>query len=89
MNKDDSLKQVFEDLVEHVPELKQGIDKREASARECAKKDAPFLNKPEQELVKLYEELFFNICTDELLDKCIAATAQERWNMAEPLTWFK
>lgn len=87
MNIDKSLMKVFDDMVDKVPELKEGIAKRKAAARECARKDAAILNKPEEELAKLYQELFFNICTDELLDGCIAATAQERWNVAEPLTW--
>lgn len=87
-----NLKEMFREMEKLDPELgrelKDGSDKREEAAKRCAKQDAPVLKKPEAELVKLYEQLFFNIATDELFQQCADATPQARWNMVEPFTWF-
>lgn len=75
-------------MAEFVPELEEGNKERAELADKYAKLDAPILGKDEAELRKLYGELFFNICTDELLKKCSeGSTAQQRWNMVEPFTW--
>jgi hypothetical protein len=75
-------------LSEFLPELKEGNEKRIALAEKYAKLDAPILGKDEAELRKLYEVLYLNICTDELLKRCSdGSTAQQRWNMVEPFTW--
>lgn len=82
------LKEVFSEMEKVMPELGGGIAKRREMAEKFAALDAPVLKKDVAELRKLYEELFFNIATDELLEKCgDGITAQQRWNLVEPFTW--
>lgn len=80
----EELRQAFAEF----PECQAGIDKRETLAENCAQLDAPILGKSVDELRKWYTVMFFNIATDEMLVKCSAqSTAEQRWNMVEPLTW--
>lgn len=82
------MKEYMESLAQFLPELTEGNKSRAELAAKFAKLDAPILNKPEDELRKLYEVLFFNICTDEVLKKCGEdITAQQRWKLVEPFTW--
>lgn len=82
------MKEYMKALGEFLPELNAGTNLRCELASKFAKLDAPILNKPEEELRKLYEVLFLNICTDEMLKKCGEdITAQQRWKLVEPFTW--
>ena len=81
-------KENFDFAAQFFPELRPGIDKREKLAREYAEKDAPVLGKDVNHLAQLYNQLFFGIALDSLLEKVTTgATAQQRWNLVEPFTW--
>lgn len=85
-----NLKEIFESLAGIAPEIAPGIDKRKRLAAEFSKLDSSAIGRPESELLPLYEEMAFNICTDDLLEKVFnGSTAEQRWKMVEPLTWMK
>lgn len=86
-------KDYLKSLAEFLPgeagsEVRQELKSREEAAARYAKEDAPLLQKPEEELRKLYEVLFMNIVTNELFKQCSeGSTAHQRWKMVEPFTW--